>query len=96
MWSNLLYTAFNLQGSAGVDNPGSKQTGASDRHSLDPLDQDESATFRRLAGVVLYLSQDRPSLQYPASQVMEGMASDPHAEIETYSQVCPKIPRGDL
>lgn len=75
MWSNLLYTAFNLQGSAGVDNPGSKQTGASDRHSLDPLDQDETATFRRLAGVVLYLSQDRPSLQYPASQVMEGMAS---------------------
>ena len=69
-----LLQELSMKSSNGIDTPSSKLTGTGDRHSQDPLDEEETLLFRRLAGTLLYLSQDRPSIQFAASQVMEGMS----------------------
>ena len=60
--------------SKGVDTPSSKLTGAGCRTSDKPLDAAEASRFRHLAGTALYLSLDRPSIQYALSEITAGMA----------------------
>ena len=65
---------LGLEGAKGVDTPSSKLTGAGCRTSDKPLDAAEASRFRHLAGTALYLSLDRPSIQYALSEITAGMA----------------------
>ena len=70
----LLTKELGLEGAKGVDTPSSKLTGAGCRTSDKPLDAAEAPRFRHLAGTALYLSLDRPSIQYALSEITAGMA----------------------
>ena len=70
----LLTKELGLEGAKGVDTPSSKLTGAGCRTSDKPLDAAEASRFRHLAGTALYLSLDRPSIQYALSEITAGMA----------------------
>ena len=53
-----------------MDSPASKDCGKSDRDASE----EASATFRKLAGTALYLSLDRPTIQFAVSDITSGMA----------------------
>ena len=59
--------------SKGSDVPITKTVGKGMRKAIDELNADEASLFRQAAGTGLYLSIDRPSLQYAMSEVMGGM-----------------------
>ncbi|CAE7318183.1 GIP, partial [Symbiodinium sp. CCMP2456] len=58
----------------GVDTPASKETGKNDRFAEEELSPEEASEFRRLAGTALYLSLDRPTIQFAISDITAGMA----------------------
>jgi KUP system potassium uptake protein len=60
-------------GSKGSDVPISKTVGKGMRNAIDELNSEEANLFRQAAGTGLYLSIDRPSLQYAMSETMGGM-----------------------
>ncbi|CAK8995597.1 unnamed protein product [Durusdinium trenchii] len=63
---------LGLEGSKGVETPASKDTGRNERHADDPLSSSDASEFRRLAGIALYLSLDRPSIPFPVLQIAAG------------------------
>ena len=65
---------LGLKGCKGVDTPASKSTGIGVRNAECELDRERAEKFRRVAGTILYMSVDRPSLQYAASELAEGMS----------------------
>ena len=65
---------LDLKGCKGVDTPASKSTGIGVRNAECELDRERAEKFRRVAGTILYMSVDRPSLQYAASELAEGMS----------------------
>ena len=65
---------LGLEGSKGVETPASKDTGRNERHADDPLSSSDASEFRRLAGIALYLSLDRPSIPFPVLQIAAGMS----------------------
>ena len=73
-YAKLLVQELNLEGGKGVDTPASKETGKSDRHAEKELSAEEASEFRRLAGTALYLSLDRPTIQFAVSDITAGMA----------------------
>ena len=73
-YAKLLVQELNLEGGKGVDTPASKETGKSDRHAEKELSAEEANEFRRLAGTALYLSLDRPTIQFAVSDITAGMA----------------------
>ena len=44
------------------------------READDLLSEEDSAHFRRLTGMALYLSLDRPTLQFAVSDLASGMS----------------------
>ena len=87
-YARLLVEEFGLKGCKGVDNPASKDTGKGDRHVDKALDEKTAASFRRLAGTALYLSLDRPSIQYAMSEISSGMASPTHLHMLRLKRLC--------
>ena len=59
--------------SKGCSTPASKDTGKAMRNALDHLDEERTTVFRRAAGPGLYISLDRPSIQFAMHDVMAGM-----------------------
>ena len=51
-----------------------RTAGRNERHADDPLSSSDASEFRRLAGIALYLSLDRPSIQFAVSQIARGMS----------------------
>lgn len=70
-----LVRTMNLENGKGVDAPSSKDRGKGDRRANDPLKAKEAIEFRSLAGTALYLSLDRPSIQFAVSEISSGMAA---------------------
>ena len=62
------------QESKGAPTPITKATGKGRRDIDDKLNATDAQTFRQAAGTGLYLSIDRPSLQFAMSVVMGGMS----------------------
>ena len=62
------------QESTGAPTPITKATGKGRRDIDDDLGPHDAQTFRQAAGTGLYLSIDRPSLQFAMSVVMSGMS----------------------
>ena len=60
--------------SKGAPTPITKATGKGRRDIDDDLEPHDAQTFRQAAGTGLYLSIDRPSLQFAMSAVMSGMS----------------------
>ena len=60
--------------SKGAPTPITKATGRGRRDIDDTLNATDAQTFRQAAGTGLYLSVDRPSLQFAMSVVMSGMS----------------------
>ena len=60
--------------SNGAPTPITKATGKGRRDIDDDLEPHDAQTFRQAAGTGLYLSIDRPSLQFAMSAVMSGMS----------------------
>ena len=73
-YSKLIIEELGLTGAKGVDSPTSKETGRGDRHADDLLNEEDASDFRRIAGTALYLSLDRPSIQYALSEITSGMS----------------------
>ena len=74
-YREILIKGFGLSGAKGVDSPASKDCGKSDRDAESELSSEEaSATFRKLAGTTLYLSLDRPTIQFAVNDITSGMA----------------------
>ena len=63
------------EGSKGSDVPITKTVGKGMRNAIDELNAGDANVFRQAAGTGLYLSIDRPSLQYAMSETMGGMAT---------------------
>ena len=61
-------------GSKGAPTPITKATGRGWRDIDDTLNETDAQTFRQAAGTGLYMSIDRPSLQFAMSAVMSGMS----------------------
>ena len=61
-------------GSKGAPTPITKATGRGRRDIDDTLNETDAQTFRQAAGTGLYMSIDRPSLQFAMSVVMSGMS----------------------
>ncbi len=61
------------QSSKGADVPIAKTVGKGMRTIIDELTVEEATSFRQGAGTGLYLSIDRPSLQFAMGEVMSGM-----------------------
>ncbi|CAE6957274.1 RE1 [Symbiodinium sp. CCMP2592] len=70
----VLVSGLGLKGAKGVDAPASKDCGKSDREAEKELDAEEAALFRKMAGTALYLSLDRPTIQFAVSDITSGMA----------------------
>ena len=66
---------MGLRDCKGVDTPASKDTGKNERNTEDPLFEKDAKWFRKLAGTALYLSLDRPTIQFAVSQVATGMTN---------------------
>ena len=66
---------MNLDGCKGVDTPSSKECGKGDRQASERLKPEEAKEFRSLAGTALYLSRDRPSIQFAMSEISSGMSA---------------------
>ena len=60
--------------SKGAPTPITQATGRGRRNIDDTLNATDAQTFRQAAGTVLYMSIDRPSLQFAMSVVMSGMS----------------------
>ena len=73
-YSEQVVEELKLKGSRGVDTPSSKATGAGNRLVDRELEKERADVFRRVAGIILYMSVDRPSLQFAASELAEGMS----------------------
>ena len=73
--SVLLTQELKLDKSKGVETPSCKETGKNERDVEEPLDPAEAKQFRHWTGMALYLSLDRPSIQFAASQCSSGMAA---------------------
>ena len=73
-YSPLVVEELGLQGCKGVDTPASKATGVGNRDAQKELEPQRAEIFRRVAGTILYMSVDRPTLQFAASELAEGMA----------------------
>ncbi|CAE7232267.1 RE1, partial [Symbiodinium sp. CCMP2456] len=73
-YARLLTQEINLEGGKGVDTPASKETRKNDRFAEEELSPEEASEFRRLAGTALYLSLDRPTIQFAKSDITAGMA----------------------
>ena len=65
---------LELKGCKGVDTPASKATGVGNREVEKELSRERAEVFRRVTGTILYMAVDRPSLQYAASELAEGMS----------------------
>ena len=61
-------------GLKGAPTPITKATGRGRRDIDDTLNETDAQTFRQAAGTGLYMSIDRPSLQFAMSVVMSGMS----------------------
>ena len=70
-YARLLTQELNLEGGKGVDTPASKETGKNDRFAEEELSPEEAS---ELAGTALYLSLDRPTIQFAVSNITAGMA----------------------
>ena len=57
-----------------MDSPASKDCGKSDGDAESELFGGEAATLRKLAGTALYLSLDRPTIQFAVIDITSGMA----------------------
>ena len=73
-YAKLITEELGLTGAKGVDSPTSKDTGRGDRHADDPLNEEEANSFRKIAGTALYLSLDRPSIQFALSEITSSMS----------------------
>ena len=73
-YADVLVTELGLRGAKGVDTPASKDCGKSDRDAEKELSAEEASVFRKLAGTALYLSLDRPTIQFAVSDITSGMA----------------------
>ncbi|CAE6969798.1 unnamed protein product [Symbiodinium sp. CCMP2592] len=73
-YSRQIVEELGLTDAKGADAPCSTECGKGRRDLEDPLDTEAAAKFRRLAGTALYLSQDRPTIQYALSEITSGMA----------------------
>ena len=73
-YAKSLVKAMNLEGCKGVDTPSSKECG-DDRQASELLKPEEAKEFRSLAGTALYLSLDRPSIQFAMSEISSGMSA---------------------
>ena len=73
-YCKLIIEELGLSGAKGVESPTSKDTGRGDRHAEDLLNEEDARRFRRIAGTALYLSLDRPSIQYALSEITSGMS----------------------
>ena len=71
---DVLVSGLGLNGAKGVDAPASKDCGKSDRDADKELNAEDGALFRKLAGTALYLSLDRPTIQFAVSDITSGMA----------------------
>ena len=74
-YAKSLVKAMNLDGCKGVDTPSSKECGKGDRQASELLKLEEAKEFRSLAGTALYLSLDRPSIQFAVSEISSGMSA---------------------
>ena len=73
--SVLLTQELKLDKSKGVETPSCKETGKNERDAEEPLDPAEAKQFRHWTGMAPYLSLDRPSIQFAASQCSRGLAA---------------------
>ena len=73
-YSRQILEELGLTEAKGADAPCSKECGKGRRDLEDPLDPEAAKQFRKLAGTALYLSQDRPTIQYAMSEITSGMA----------------------
>ena len=64
-----------LEGGKGVETPTSPDTGKGCREAEEHLSSEEAKDFRSWTGTAMYLSQDRPTIQYAVSDIASGMAS---------------------
>ena len=65
--------SLELDDCKGVDTPASKDTGKNERDAAQVLSDAEAKKFRHLTGTALYLSLDRPTIQFTVSQIASGM-----------------------
>ena len=72
--AQVIVKELGLEGAKGVDSPSSTDTGKNQRNLDAELDSDEASKFRQLAGTALYLSLDRPSIQFAVSEIASGMS----------------------
>ena len=70
-----LVNSMGLEGCKGFDTPSSKDCGKGDRRAEELLSSEEAKEFRSLSGTALYLSLDRPSIQFAMSEISSGMSS---------------------
>ena len=73
-YQQMLVEEMGLQGAKGVDTPASKDTGKHDRDAEQPLSDEETSNFRRWTGIALYLSLDRPTIQFAVCDISSGMS----------------------
>ena len=73
-YSRQIVEELGLTEAKGADAPCSTECGKGRRDLEDPLDPEAAKQFRKLAGTALYLSQDRPTIQYAMSEITSGMA----------------------
>ena len=73
-YAKQLVKDMGLEGTKGVETPASKETGKNERNVNEPLSESGTREFRKQAGTALYLSLDRPTIQYAMSQVSAGMS----------------------
>ncbi|CAE7276044.1 true, partial [Symbiodinium sp. CCMP2592] len=81
-YSRQIVEDLGLADAKGADAPCSTECGKGRRDLEDPLDTEAAAKFRRLAGTALYLSQDRPTIQYALSEITSGMAKPTVTTVE--------------
>ena len=73
-YQQMLIEEMGLKGAKGVDTPASKDTGKHDRDAEQPLSDEETSNFRRWTGIALYLSLDRPTIQFAVCDISSGMS----------------------
>lgn len=74
-YANDIVDGLDLGNSKGSDLPATKGIGGNVRERDGPLNGADAALFKHLTGMALYLSLDRPSIQFAVCDIASGMAN---------------------
>ena len=73
-YQKMIVEELGLTNAKGSDLPCAKNVGGNVREADDLLSEEEASQFRHLTGMALYLSLDRPSIQFAVCDLSSGMS----------------------